>query len=157
MSDNITSRMNLLDPTGLTRKLIVFVLPVLACGVVQQSFNAVDIAVVGKYVGHEALAAVGSNGPVIALIVNLFMGLSLGANVVIANFIGQRNSKGVKRAVATSAALSVICGIGMTVIGLIIARSILEILDTPAEVIDKATDPRNDGIELRFCNFAKCR
>ncbi len=140
MSDNITSRMNMLDPKGLTRKLIVFVLPVLACGVVQQSFNAVDIAVVGKYVGHEALAAVGSNGPVIALIVNLFMGLSLGANVVIANFIGQRNSKGVKRAVATSAALSVICGIGMTVIGLIIARSILEILDTPAEVIDKATD-----------------
>ncbi|MDE6402917.1 MAG: MATE family efflux transporter, partial [Muribaculaceae bacterium] len=130
----------MLDPKGLTRKLIVFVLPVLACGIVQQSFNAVDIAVVGKYVGPQALAAVGANGPVIGLIVNLFMGLSLGANVVIANFIGQCNGQGLQRAVATSAAIALISGIGMTVIGLAIAKSILGLLDTPESVIDKATE-----------------
>lgn len=134
------SGINMLERNGLTRKLIMFVLPVLACGVVQQSFNAVDIAVVGRFVGHEALAAVGSNGPVIGLIVNLFMGLSLGANVVIANFIGQRNSDGIKKAVSTSAALALVCGIGMTVIGLTVAQSILKLLETPPEVIDKATE-----------------
>ncbi|MDE7473411.1 MAG: MATE family efflux transporter [Muribaculaceae bacterium] len=135
-----TTGLDMLDPKGLTRKLIIFVLPVLACGIVQQSFNAVDIAVVGKYVGPQALAAVGANGPVIGLIVNLFMGLSLGANVVIANFIGQRNSDGVRRAVATSAAIALICGIGMTAIGLAIAKPILGLLDTPETVIDKATE-----------------
>lgn len=130
----------MLERKGLTRKLLMFVLPVLACGIVQQSFNAVDIAVVGKFVGHEALAAVGANGPVIGLIVNLFMGLSLGANVVIANFIGQRNGEGIRKAVSTSAALALVCGIGMTCIGLTIARSILQSLETPHEVIDKATE-----------------
>lgn len=131
---------NMLEREGLTRKLIMFVLPILACGIVQQSFNAVDIAVVGKFVGHEALAAVGSNGPVIGLIVNLFMGLSLGSNVIIANFIGQRNSEGIRKAVSTSFSLAVVCGIGMTVIGLSVARHILELLETPPEVIDKATE-----------------
>lgn len=134
------SGIDMLDRKGLTRKLLVFVLPVLACGIVQQSFNAVDIAVVGKFVGHEALAAVGANGPVIGLIVNLFMGLSLGANVVIANFIGQQNGEGVKKAVSTSAALALVCGIGMTIVGLTIAKSILALLETPPEVIGKATD-----------------
>ncbi|MDE6449524.1 MAG: polysaccharide biosynthesis C-terminal domain-containing protein, partial [Muribaculaceae bacterium] len=131
---------NMLEREGLTRKLIMFVLPILACGIVQQSFNAVDIAVVGRFVGHEALAAVGSNGPVIGLIVNLFMGLSLGSNVIIANFIGQRNGEGIRKAVSTSFSLAIVCGIGMTVIGLSVARYILALLETPPEVIDKATE-----------------
>ncbi len=130
----------MLEREGLTRKLIMFVIPILACGIVQQSFNAVDIAVVGKFVGHGALAAVGSNGPVISLIVNLFMGLSLGANVIIANFIGQRNGDGIRKAVSTSICLAIVCGIGMTAIGLSVARHILTLLETPSEVIDKATE-----------------
>lgn len=137
---NRTTGVNMLSRHGLTRKLIVFALPVLAQGVVQQSFNAVDIAVVGNYVGHEALAAVGSNGPVIALLVNLFMGLSLGSNVIISHYIGERNSLGVRRAVATSAMLAVICGIGMCVLGLLLAPVLLSVLDTPPEVIEKATE-----------------
>lgn len=130
----------MLGREGLTRKLIKFVIPILACGIVQQSFNAVDIAVVGKFVGHEALAAVGSNGPVIGLIVNLFMGLSLGSNVIIANFIGQRNREGIRKAVSTSFCLAIVCGIGMTIIGLAVARHILALLETPPEVIGKATE-----------------
>lgn len=124
----------------LVKKLILFALPIFACGVVQQSFNAVDIAVVGNYVGDKALAAVGSNGPVIALLVNLFMGLSLGSNVIIAHCIGQRDYRGIERAVATSAALAVVCGIGMTVLGLIFAPTLLRLLDTPAEIIDNAAE-----------------
>lgn len=136
----MADRIDMLSSRGLTRKLIIFALPVLAQGVVQQSFNAVDIAVVGNCVGHEALAAVGSNGPVIALLVNLFMGLSLGSNVIIAHYIGEKNPEGVRRAVATSWMLAVVCGIGMTVLGLLLAPTLLGALDTPAEVISKATE-----------------
>lgn len=135
-----SSGIDMLSPSGLTKKLIIFALPVFACGVVQQSFNAVDIAVVGNYIGHEALAAVGSNGPVIALLVNLFMGISLGTNVIIAHYIGERHSQGVRRAVATSAALALVCGIGMTALGLIFAPTLLAMLDTPEEIIAKATE-----------------
>lgn len=131
--------LNMLDPHKLTRKLIVFAIPIIACGLVQQSFNAVDIAVVGKYVGHEALAAVGANGPVIGLIINLFMGLSLGANVIIANMIGQRNYQGVSKAVATSASLALASGLIMMLLGYFVAKEILAMLDTPVEIIDNAT------------------
>ena len=78
---------NTIDMTGggsLTRKIIMFALPLIASGIVQQSFNAVDVAVVGKFVGPHALAAVGANGPIIALLVHLVIGRSVGANVVIA-------------------------------------------------------------------------
>lgn len=132
-------RVDMLSREGLTRKLIIFALPVLACGIIQQSFNAVDIAVVGKFVGEHALGAVGSNGPVIALMVNLFMGISLGSNVLIANFIGQRNRDGVRRAVSSSAALALTCGALMTIIGLTCASPILSMLNTPAEILDDAT------------------
>ncbi|MCM1449934.1 MAG: MATE family efflux transporter [Clostridiales bacterium] len=141
-TDNRISRksIDMLSPENLTGKIIKFVLPILACGIVQQSFNAVDIAVVGRFVGHEALAAVGANGPVIGLIINLFMGLSLGSNVIIANLIGQRNREGIRKAVATSAALALISGVVMMMIGLTIAGPILALLETPVEVIDKATE-----------------
>ena len=82
------------------RNMLIFALPLIASGVLQQSFNSVDVAVVGRFVGHHALAAVGSNGPVINLIVNLFLGISVGVNVVIANYLGRSNNEGVKRAVA---------------------------------------------------------
>ena len=134
------NKIDMLSHDKLVKKLILFALPIFACGVVQQSFNAVDIAVVGNYVGDKALAAVGSNGPVIALLVNLFMGLSLGANVIIAHYIGERNNQGIERAVATSAALALASGIGMTMVGLLFAPKLLLMLDTPVEIIDKASE-----------------
>lgn len=143
MSSNPTVSRQGIDMLGqerLTGKIIRFVLPILACGIVQQSFNAVDIAVVGRFVGHEALAAVGANGPVVGLIINLFMGLSLGANVIIAHLIGQRDSEGIKKAVATSAAIALISGVVMMATGVSVARPVLALLGTPAEVIDTATD-----------------
>lgn len=118
--------------------MMLFALPLIASGILQQSFNSVDVAVVGRFTGSLALAAVGSNGPVISLIVNMFIGLSVGVNVVIANYIGRRNRAGVRAAVAASAQLAVAGGILLLGIGLAVSRPILELLGTPADVLDSA-------------------
>ena len=80
-------------------KLMQFAIPLALTGILQQFFNAADIAVVGRFVGKNAMAAVGSNSPVIALIISLFTGISIGANVVIARLIGQNRKRAVSRAV----------------------------------------------------------
>ena len=83
-------------------KLILFALPLAASSILQQLFNAADVAVVGSFAGSGALAAVGANGPIINLLVNSFVGLSIGANVVIASFIGQNDEKRTSLAAHTS-------------------------------------------------------
>jgi putative MATE family efflux protein len=135
MTDN---GLDMLSSKGLTRKIITFALPLMASGIVQQSFNSIDVAVVGKFVGSHALAAVGSNGPIIGLIVNLFVGIAVGANVIISTYLGQRNREGVQRAVATSSLIALIGGMMLLVIGLCIARPMLELLGTPENIIDDA-------------------
>lgn len=123
---------------GLFRKLIIFSLPLIGSGVLQQSFNAADIAVVGRFSSSQALAAVGGNTMVVSILVNLFIGISIGANVVVANYIGRGNDSGVRRAVATTASLALISGVLLTVLGLVLARPILEAMSTPDDVIDLA-------------------
>jgi len=118
--------------------MIVFALPLIASGILQQSFNSVDVAVVGRFTGSLALAAVGSNGPVINLIVNMFIGLAVGVNVVIARCIGQRNGAGVRAAMAATAQLGVFGGLLLFGIGMAVSRPILELLGTPADVLDQA-------------------
>ncbi len=83
-------------------KLILFALPLAASSILQQLFNAADVAVVGSFAGSGALAAVGANGPIINLLVNSFVGLSIGANVVIASFIGQNDENRTSLAAHTS-------------------------------------------------------
>lgn len=136
------SRTNQIDMLNgsLLRAMVAFAVPLIATGMLQQSFNSVDIAIAGRFVGHSALAAVGSNGPVIGLIINLFVGLAIGVNVVIANYIGQANREGVSRAVGASAYLSVICGVIMLAVSQLIARPILTALSTPPEVLDEAVE-----------------
>lgn len=124
---------------GLFRKIIIFALPLIATGILQQSFNSVDVAVVGHYAGHRALAAVGSNGMVISTLINLFVGISVGANVVIANYIGQKNEAGIRKAIQTVSVVALISGIALTIIGTTLARPILEMMSTPEDVIDLAT------------------
>lgn len=131
---------DMLSKRGLTRNIIIFALPLMASGVVQQSFNSVDVAMVGRYVNHMAVASVGSNGPVIGLIVNLFIGIAIGANVVIANFLGQRNEANTRRAVATTACLSLIGGALLLLIAQTTAKPILELLGTPPEVMPGAVE-----------------
>jgi putative MATE family efflux protein len=130
---------DMLGQDALTSKIIRFALPLMASGVVQQSFNSVDVAVVGKFVGAGALAAVGANMSVVSLIVNLFIGIAIGSNVVIANYIGQRDRAGVQRAVHTSMLFSVVIGILLFGVGLCVASPLLTLLGTPAEVLADAT------------------
>ena len=122
----------------LGRKILLFALPLAASSVLQQMFNAVDVAVVGRFASSEALAAVGSNSPVINLLVNLFVGISMGANVVIANYFGQSNAAGVRRSVATSFVVALASGLFLMALGIGVARPILELMGAPANVIDLA-------------------
>lgn len=125
---------------ALGRPMIMFALPLIASGLLQQSFNSVDVAVVGRFAGSVSLAAVGSNGPVIGLLINMFIGISIGVNVVIANYIGQHNGRAVRAAIGASAILALISGALMLITSQCIARPILTALDTPPEALDLAVD-----------------
>ena len=120
-------------------KIIIFALPLMITSSLQQLFNATDIAVVGQFAGSQALAAVGSNGPIINLIINLMIGLSMGANVVIANYIGQGRKDRIKDTVHTAILISLIGGVAFGALGIIISRPILEVMGSPDDVIDLAT------------------
>jgi len=124
---------------SLFKKILLFALPLLASGVLQQSFNAIDVVVVGRYCSHQALAAVGSNGPIINILINLFIGISVGANVVIANYIGHKDDEGIKRSVATVGAIALASGVLLMALGSLLARPILEAMNTPEDVIDLAS------------------
>lgn len=123
----------------LLSKILMFAIPLAASSVLQQLFNSIDIAVVGKFASSEALAAVGSNSPVISLLVNLFVGISVGANVIIANHIGQRDNQRIRDAVNTVTVLALFSGIILLFVGLLVARPILEAIDTPQNIIDLST------------------
>lgn len=120
--------------------MIVFALPLLASGVLQQSFNSIDVAVVGRWCSKQSLAAVGSNGMIISLIINLFIGISIGSNVVISNCIGRGDMNAVRRASRTAMAVAVVSGIALMIIGPAVARPLLEFMDTPSDVIDLSTE-----------------
>lgn len=124
---------------GLYRKILLFSLPLMASGILQQSFNSIDVAVVGRFCGKEALAAVGSNGMIISLIVNLFLGISIGANVVISRYVGQKDPEGIRRSISTVGILAAASGVILAIVGTMAARPLLEFVSTPDDVIDLAT------------------
>ncbi len=123
----------------LWKAILIFALPIAAGNMLQQLFNTADVAIVGKFAGKEALAAVGSNGPIINLLLNLFIGISVGANVVIARYIGEGNTKRVSKAAHTAVVVSVVSGVIVMVLGLILARPMLVMMNSPEDVIDLAT------------------
>ncbi len=120
-------------------KVLLFAVPLASTGILQQMFNAADIAVIGQFCGKNAMAAVGSNSPLIGLMVTFFIGISLGANVVISRFTGQKNEEGVCGAVHTAILMAVLCGIFMTIFGELAAPPVLRLLSVPAEIMDMAT------------------
>lgn len=122
-------------------KLPVFALPIAATGILEQLFNASDIAIVGNFAQTDktaAVAAVGANSPIIGLILNLFIGIALGANVVIANAVGRDDKQTVQKAVHTSMVVSVIGGVLVAIIGEIIAEPLLTALNVPDDVLELA-------------------
>ena len=120
-------------------KLLSFALPLILSSVLQLTFNAADVIVVGRFEGHAALAAVGAPGPLINLLVNLFLGLSVGANVVVAQYRGAGDYRQTSAAVHTSVALSVISGVGVGAVGFLLAGFFLSLMNTPADVLPLAT------------------
>ena len=122
-------------------KLPAFALPVAATAILEQLFNASDIAIVGNFAGADntlAVAAVGANSSVISLIVNLFVGVALGTNVVIANAIGRKDSETVQKAVHTSITVSLIGGVLIAVIGELLSGPLLQMLNVPNDVLPSA-------------------
>ena len=119
-------------------KILLFVLPLAATTMLQQLFNAADVAVVGQFVGKDAMAAVGSNSAVIGLIVNLFNGIALGANVVIARMIGHGDKEQITVTIHTSIIFSVVTGLLMAVIAEFLAEPVVVALGVPDEVYDMA-------------------
>ncbi len=131
-------RVNMIDGPFL-RKIIFFAVPLAAASVLQLLFNAADIIVVGRYAGDFALAAVSSTSSLVTLLVNVFMGLSIGCNVVSARFLGANDDLGTSQTVHTSIFISLVGGVIMGVFGFFAANPMLKLMACPPEVIDLAT------------------
>lgn len=117
-------------------KLVVFAVPVILSGVLQLLFNAADIVVVGRFAGSESLAAVGSTTSLINLLINVFIGLSIGANVLVARYYGAQKLKDLEETVHTAMIIAVLGGLVLIVIGITLCKPILEMMGTPDDVIN---------------------
>ena len=122
----------------LAKKILMFALPLAASSMLQQLFNAADLAVVGRFTNAQAMAAVGSNSSVIGLLVSLFTGLSVGANVAVANLLGSGKREKIPDAVHTVITVALVSGILLLTAGILIARPILTLMGAPADVIGLA-------------------
>lgn len=119
-------------------KMLVFSIPLMLSGVLQLLFNAADIIVVGRFTGRQALAAVGSTGALINLLINVFLGLSIGTNVLVAQYYGARDLKNLSETVHTSVLLSFISSIILVFAGILLAKPMLSLMGTPDDVLDQA-------------------
>ncbi len=138
MKLSLRQKSNTIDMTSgaILPNIVRFTIPLLLTGTLQLLYNAADIVVVGRYGSDNALAAVSSTGSLINLIVNVFMGLSIGASVLVAQYFGAGKSKDVSEAVHTSMAVAIISGIAVGLFGFFASRGMLELMDSPEDVID---------------------
>lgn len=120
------------------KKMLIFAIPLICSSVLQLLFNAVDVIVVGKYAGDNALAAVGSNTSLINLFVNFFMGLSIGANVLVSRYYGAKQEKELSETVHTAIAVSIVSGIFLAIVGVVLSPTILRWMQAPEEVLSLA-------------------
>ena len=124
---------------SIMNKLISFSIPLMISGILQLAFNAVDIVVVGRFSGSESLAAVGSTTALINVFTNLFIGISLGANVLAARFYAAGREKEMSETVHTAITFAIISGVEMALVGLFFSRGVLELMGTPDNVINLST------------------
>ncbi|MGN0666101.1 MAG: MATE family efflux transporter [Huintestinicola sp.] len=120
------------------KKMLLFTLPLMLSSILQLLFNAADIVVVGRFAGDNSLAAVGSTSSLINLLTNLFVGLSIGANVSAARYYGAQKDKDLSEIVHTAMLMGLYSGLIMTFVGVVFARQILTLMQTPPEVIELA-------------------
>ncbi len=121
------------------KKIMIFSVPLIMTGILQLAYNTADVVVVGRFVGKEALAAVGSTGSLVNLFLNVFLGLSMGSGVMVARHIGARDDGSVSECVHTSMFLSVICGFLIGLIGFFFSGDMLVLMNVPDDVLDLAT------------------
>lgn len=121
------------------KQILAFTMPMLIGNIAQQLYNTVDSIVVGKYVGDNALAAVGSAGPILNLVLVLFIGVSMGASIMVSQYFGARDRESLSYTVGNCIDLIIISSVIVTVAGILITRPLLELLNTPAEIIDWCT------------------
>lgn len=139
-SDNMQKSMDMLQGS-LWDKILKFSMPVAATAILEQFFTATDVVIVGNFANGDktaAMAAVGTDLQIIALVIFLFLGLALGANVLIAQAIGRQNREGVQKAVHTAVLLSVLAGIAVAVLGQFLAAPVLELMEIPPDVLPAA-------------------
>lgn len=120
-------------------KVLIYAFPLMLSGILQLLFNAADVIVVGRFAGSQSLAAVGSTSSLINLLVNVFSGLSIGVNVLVAQYYGAKKEKDVNETVHTAVMISLISGVILVFIGVLLARPLLELMGTPDDVINKST------------------
>lgn len=130
---------NLMTEGPIVKQIIMFAIPLLLGNLFQQLYNTVDSIIVGRYVGSDALAAVGSSGSIINLIVSLLMGITLGSSVVISNYFGARDHEHMRKAIHTSIALGLISGAIIMIVGVVFSPQILKWMGTPPEVMAQST------------------
>ena len=116
-------------------KILRFAVPLMLSGVLQLFFNAADIVVVGRFTGHTALAAVGSTGALINLLINVFIGLSIGTNVLVARYYGAQDAKQLSETVHTSVLTSLVSGVILIAVGVAFAEPLLTLMGTPEEIL----------------------
>jgi len=119
-------------------KILIFSMPLMLSGILQLLFNAADMIVVGRWVGSDALAAVGSTGSLVNLIVNVFIGLSVGTNVLVARYYGAGQEKELSETVHTAVTSAVICGVVLIFIGFFVSPFALELMGSPEEVLEQS-------------------
>lgn len=121
------------------KELLRFAWPLILSSVFQQLYSTADLLIVGKFSGHEAMAAIGSTNSLSILLLGLFLGLSVGASIVYSQFFGAQDFKGLHRTVGTAFVIAAAGGVLLTVVGLLLARPLLQLMDTPADILDLAT------------------
>ena len=128
-------RSDLMTEGSIGRKLLVFCVPLILGNLLQQLYNTADSVIVGNFVGSNALAAVGSSGALIYLLIAFSQGVSVGAGVVISHYLGADDSASTRNAVHTSLAIVALIGAVLTAAGIALSGVLLQLLDTPQEVM----------------------
>ena len=120
------------------KQLLTFAIPILLSNFLQQLYSMVDLLIVGRMIDSRALAAVSATGSITALLIGLFLGLSAGASVIVSQFFGGDNTKGVHESVHTAMAISLIMGIFLSFFGYVLTPPLLRLMGTPADIIDQS-------------------
>ena len=121
------------------KKIVLFTIPMLLGNIAQQLYNTVDSIVVGNYVGDNALAAVGSAGPILNLLIVLFIGISVGASIMVSQYFGGKKREELSKTIGNCILLTTIATLVVMVLGVFVTRPLLQLLNTPDSIIDWCT------------------